>query len=339
MRAMTSTQSILLDPSGALTLQDSPLPPPGPMQAQVRIEASGVAYADIVMRADLYPGVKAPVVPGYDFVGVVEALGEGADAFAQVGDRVVAVTVTGSYARARNVDARWLALAPKDLPAAQIVAATMNGLTAWQMFHRLARPAAGESVLVHGAAGGVGSLLLDLARAAGAKAIGTASKGKHAFVEAKGATPIDYRAEDFLARTLALSSGGVAAGFDHLGGSHFARTLKALRPGGVGVVYGAYDATKGGKARPLAFLDLLFGSSLNTLSLFQASKGAAGYNVQTGRDSRPDAYRADLAALMAGLEAGLLQPEVAAVLPLAQAAEAQRMLESASVIGKIVLAG
>lgn len=336
---MITTQSILLDRSGALRFQDSPLPPPGPMEAQVRIEASGVAYADIVMRAGLYPGVKAPVVPGYDFVGVVEALGEGADALAQVGDRVAAVTVTGSYARARNVDARWLAPAPKGLPAPQIVAATMNGLTAWQMFHRLATPAQGESVLIHGAAGGVGSLLLELARAAGAKAIGTASKGKHAFLEAKGATPIDYRTEDFVARAIALSGGGVAAAFDHLGGSHFARTLKAVRPGGVGVVYGAYDATRGGKAQPLAFLDLLFGSGLNAMALFSASKGAVGYNVQTGRDSRPAAYRADLSAVMAALEKGVLQPEVAAVLPLERAEEAHGLLRSASVIGKIVLAG
>jgi NADPH:quinone reductase-like Zn-dependent oxidoreductase len=336
---MTKTQTVLMDRAGALALQDSPLPPPGPMEAQVRIEASGVAYADLVMRTGMYPGVRAPVVPGYDFVGVVEALGEGADAFAKVGDRVVAVTVTGSYAWARNVDARWLAKAPAGLHAPQIVAATMNGLTAWQMFHRLAQPAPGESVLIHGAAGGVGSLLLDLARAAGAKAIGTASKAKHGFVEAKGGAPIDYRSEDFVARARALSGGGVAAGFDHLGGSHFARTMKALRPGGVGVVYGAYDATKGGKAKPLAMLDLLIGSSLNTLSLFSVSKGAVGYNVQTGRDSRPAAYRADLAALMAALEAGVLQPEVAAVLPLAKAAEAHRMLESASVVGKIVLAG
>ena len=111
------------------------LPAPGPGEARVAIEAAGVAFADIVMRTGLYPGVKAPVTPGYDFVGRIEALGPGVEGV-QVGQRVAALTVTGSYATRRNVEARFLVAAPEDAPAEALVAGVLNGLTAWQMFHR-----------------------------------------------------------------------------------------------------------------------------------------------------------------------------------------------------------
>lgn len=97
------------------------LPPPGPGQARVAIEAAGVAFADVVMRTGLYPGVKAPVTPGYDFVGRIEALGPEVVGF-EIGQRVAALTVTGSYATRRNVEARFLVAAPEDAPAEALVA-------------------------------------------------------------------------------------------------------------------------------------------------------------------------------------------------------------------------
>ncbi len=335
-----TTQSVWIDrtgPAASLSLRDTPLPPPGPGEVRVRIEAAGVAYADVVMRNGLYPGVKAPVVPGYDFCGRIEALGPDVGDRLAVGMRVCAVTVTGSYARHRNVPAALCLPAPEGPPPDKIVAACMNGLTAHQMFHRCVGPEPGESVLVHGAAGGVGTLLLDLARLAGVTAIGTASQGKHRFVEARGATPIDYRRQDFVAETKRLAPDGVVGVFDHIGGKHFRRSLSVLRAGGTGVLYGGYDATKGGKPNPLAFLDLLLGSGLNAFQLFGQSRSVTGYNVQYWRDARPAAYAKDLAALMTLVGDGRLDPEIGAVLPLERASEAHRMLETASVAGKIVL--
>lgn len=313
------------------------LEPPGAGEARVAIEAAGVAFADIVMRTGLYPGVKAPVTPGYDLIGRVEALGPGVEGFS-VGQRVAALTVTGSYADRRNVQARYLVPAPEDVGAESLVAGVLNGLTAWQMFHRVASAQAGEWVLVHGAAGGVGGLLLDLARLSGVRAIGTASAGKRVVVEAKGGVHIDYRSEPVAERARALSGGGVVAAFDHLGGPHLkAASIASLRNGGTAVLYGGYDATRGGKMRPGAMIRMLTADRLSALKLFSASQGVVGYNVTSWRDARPDAYRQDLAAVMALIGAGELLPQIGATFPLAEAAKAQELLQSTGVAGKIVL--
>jgi NADPH:quinone reductase-like Zn-dependent oxidoreductase len=335
-----TTQAIWIDktgPANSLVLRDTIVPPPGPEQVRIRIEAAGVAYADVMLRNGVYPGAAPPIVPGYDCVGIVEALGEGAEAFVSLGQRVVAVTVTGSYARHRNVEAHHCVAAPADLAAEVIVAGTMNGLTAWQMFHRLANPVQGETVLIHGAAGGVGTLLLDLAAHAGVAAIGTASAGKHDVVLARGGMPIDYKTYDFAVLAKEQSEGGVVAAFDHIGGKHFKRSLSTLRPGGIAITYGAYNTTKGGKTNPFEFVNLLTSSGLNALDLLSKSKSAAGYNVQGWRDCRPNAYRHDLPLVMQALESGIIKPEIGAVLPLEKAGEAHGLLESAQVAGKIVL--
>ena len=313
------------------------LPPPEPGEARVAIEAAGVAFADIVMRTGLYPGVKAPVTPGYDLIGRIEALGAGVEGFS-VGQRVAALTVTGSYADRRNVEARYLVAAPEGFAAEVLVAGVLNGLTAWQMFHRIASAQAGEWVLVHGAAGGVGGLLLDLARLAGVRAIGTASAGKRAVVEAKGGVYVDYRREPVAERARAISGGGVVAAFDHVGGAHLkAASIAALRDGATAVLYGGYDATRGGKMRPAAMIRMLLADRLSALKLFGASQGVVGYNVTSWRDARPEVYRHDLAAVMALIGAGQLDPQVGATFPLADAAKAQELLQSTGVAGKIVL--
>ena len=313
------------------------LPPPAPGEVRVAIEAAGVAYADVMMRQGMYSGQSLPVTPGYDFVGRIEAIGPDVTGIAP-GERVAAVTVSGSYATRRNVRADWLARAPENVDAATIVAAILNGVTAWQMFHRIASPAPGEWVLVHGAAGGVGSLLLDLARLAGVRAIGTASGQKADVIRARGGEPIDYHAEDVVARARSLSQGGVVAAFDHLGGKHFKKiSMAALRPGGTGVQYGAYDMTAGGKVNPLAIADLLLNAGFSTLALFGKGQGVATYSSQVWRDARPAAYRQDLEAVLKLVGDGALSPLIGATFPLRDAAKAHQSLEARSVAGKIVL--
>ncbi|MBP7705317.1 MAG: zinc-binding dehydrogenase [Caulobacter sp.] len=323
--------------AGVLTAREVVLPPPGPGEARVKIEATGVAYADIVMRQGLYPGVKAPVTPGYDLVGRVEALGSGVEGFA-IGQRVAALTVTGSYADRRNIEAKWLVPAPEAADARALVAAVLNGLTAWQMFHRVAVAAPGEWVLIHGAAGGVGNLLLDMAKAAGVRAIGTASAGKKAAVEAKGGIHLDYAAENVAERVKEISGGGVVAAYDHIGGKHLkAVSIPALRQGGTAILYGGYDATKGGKVNPGALVQMALNNSLSAMGLFGQSQGVVGYNVSYWRNAREDVYRTDLAAVLAAVADGTIAPLIGATLPLTQAAEAHEKLERASVAGKIVL--
>jgi len=324
-------------PAKVLKAREVTLAAPSAGEVRVAIEAAGIAFADIVMRQGLYPGVKAPVTPGYDLIGRVEALGPGVEGLA-VGDRVAGLTVTGSYASRRNVEARWLVPAPEGVAAETLVAGVLNGLTAWQMFHRIAVAQPGEWVLVHGAGGGVGSLLLELARRAGVRAIGTASAGKRGVVEARGGVHLDYRASDVAVAAREISSGGVVAAYDHIGGKHLKTvSIPALRSGGTAVLYGGYDATRGGKLRPGAVLDMLLNNGLSTLGLFSASQGVVGYNVTSWRDARPAAFRQDLKTVMDLIGSGELDPMVARVLPLSEAAEGQRLLEGATLAGKIVL--
>lgn len=322
--------------SRVLQMRQTKLPVPAAGEVRVAIEATGVAYADIVMRRGLYEGAKPPVTPGYDLIGRVEEIGEGVAGLV-VGQRVAGITVTGSYATHRNVDARWLVGAPETVDAASLVAATLNGVTAWQMLHRIASPAQGESILVHGAAGGVGTMLLDLARLDGIRALGAASPAKHDEISARGATPIDYTREDVSARAREVS-GGVVAAFDHIGGAHARRvSMAALRPGGVTVLYGAYDATRDGKVRPLNIAKLMLGQRFSSFDLFRASQGIVGYSVAVWRDHRTTAYRHDLSQVLQRVGAGTIKPLVGATFPLAQAAQAHRALESRAVAGKVVL--
>ena len=324
-------------PAGVLTPLERRLPAPAAGEVRVAIEAAGVAYADIVMRQGLYSGYPLPVTPGYDFVGRIEAIGQAVTGLA-VGQRVAGVTIAGSYATRRNVDARWIVPAPENAHPAKIVAATLNGVTAWQMLHRVASVSTDDWILVHGAAGGVGSLLLDMARLAGVRAIGAASANKRATVVARGAEPVDYRSEDVAERARAISHGGVVAAFDHIGGSHFKKvSMPALRSGGVGVLYGGYDATRGGKVRPLAIADLLMNTWFSSYRLFGRSQGVVGYSAPIWRNERLSAYRSDLERVLALVGNGKLDPLIGATYPLAQAAKAHYALESRSVAGKVVL--
>ncbi|MEY4515093.1 MAG: hypothetical protein RLZZ450_7215 [Pseudomonadota bacterium] len=324
-------------PASVVSPRQRELPLPATGEVRVAIEAAGVAYADIVMRQGLYTGVSLPVTPGYDFVGRIEALGPDVSGF-KVGQRVAAVTVTGSYATRRNVEAGWLVPAPEKADAGKLVAALLNGLTAWQMFYRIANPGAGEWILVHGAAGGVGSLLLDLANLAQVRAIGTASGGKRAVIESRGGEAIDYTSEDVAARTRSISDGGVAAAFDHIGGRHFKnKSMATLRPGGIGILYGGYDATRDGKISPLALADLVLNARFSSFGLFSKGQGVVGYSAPTWRDSRLELYRKDLGTVLNLVADGSLSPLIGATFPLQEAAQAQQALESRAVTGKIVL--
>lgn len=313
------------------------LPPPGPGEARVAIEAAGVAYADIVMRRGLYGLRPLPATPGYDLVGRITALGPGVEGLA-IGQRVAAVTVDGSYATQRNVDARWLVAAPERADAASLAAAVLNGLTAWQMLHRIAVPEPGDWLLVHGAAGAVGSLLLDLARLAGARAIGTASSAKLGVVTARGAEALDHAAGDVARKARELSGGGVVAAFDHVGGSHLRKvSIPALQKPGVAVLYGGYNATRDGKLNLLAAADLMLNTKLSSYALMDRSQGVVGYLSSAWRDRRPAAYRRDLTCVLRLVGAGELSPLVGATFRLHDVAAAHRALETRSVSGKIVL--
>ena len=334
----TTNERILVTATGGpsvLGLVSEAMPQPGPGEVRLRVLTAGVAFADILVREGIYPGVRVPVTPGYDVIAEVEATGPGVSEPA-VGSRVAALIVTGAYARHVCVPADLCVPVPADTDPVAGVALVLNYLTAWQMLTRCAHVVEGDTILVHGAAGGVGTALLELARLRGLRAFGTASAGKHGRIRDLGAEAIDYRREDFVARVNA--AGGAHAVFDHVGGRHLGRSFAATRPAGTTVVYGFYAGTKGGRADRFAMLkEVLLGPRFDTVRLLMTSKGATGYTVTAWRDQRRGLYRADLGALFGLLADGSIAPVIAQVLPLREAARAHELLGGAQVEGKIVL--
>ncbi|MGI5170286.1 medium chain dehydrogenase/reductase family protein [Spirillospora sp. CA-253888] len=327
-----------VEPEG-LQLRHGKVPAAGPGQVVIRMEATGVSFAEQQMRRGRYYDQPAfPFVPGYDLVGTVLATGEGVEPHL-AGARVAALVKVGGWATHVVVDAADVVPVPEGVGAAEAETLVVNGITAWQMLHRKARVRAGQTVLVHGANGGVGSVLVQLARAAGVKVIGTASVRHHDALRDQGVVPIDYRAGDVAARVRELAPGGVDAVFDHVGGRGILDSWRLLAPGGTLVSYGSASTRddEGGKQWPVLKL-------LGRVWLWNAlpnRRRAYFFNVWAGRALAKDRFRArlrtDLAEVFAALQRGDITPRIAARMPLDQVADALRLAESGTVAGKVVL--
>jgi NADPH:quinone reductase-like Zn-dependent oxidoreductase len=308
------------------------LPKAGAGEVCVKILAAGVAFADVLMRRGLYPGTpRFPFVPGYDIVGEVDAFGDRVDQF-MTGQRVAALTMIGGYSRYTLVPASRLVPVPDGLDPAEAVSLVLNYVTAYQMLHRVAKLRAGQRVLIHGAAGGVGTAALQLGKLAGLEMFGTASKPKHELVASLGATPIDYHAESFVARLRQLAPGGVDAVLDPIGGKNWWASYGCLRRGGALVCYGSQAALSEGKfAAGFGF------ASLGLMKILPDGKLAYWYNIKSLSDTSPEMFRQDLARLFDLLCQQKIHPVIAARFPLREAARANEMLEKAQVSGKLVL--
>ncbi len=337
----TVTEVVLpgkVEPEG-LELRERPLPAPGPGQVVVAMEATGVSFAEQQMRRGRYYDQPAfPFVPGYDLVGTVLTTGDGVDR-ALAGRRVAALLKVGGWASHVVLDAADLVEVPDGVGAAEAETAVVNGITAWQMLHRKARVRAGQTILVHGANGGVGSLLVQLAEQAGVQVIGTASKRHHEALRRQGVTPIDYRTEDIPARVRALAPGGVDAVFDHVGGAGVVASWRLLARGGTLVSYGSAATRDHEGSRQLPVLKIL-GRVLLWNSL-PNGRNAYFFNVWAGRSFAKNKFRArlraDLTRVFAALRDGEITAQIAASLPLNRVAEAMRLAESGTVAGKVVL--
>lgn len=342
---MTSNQMIAIVLPGIvepeqLQLSAQPIPVPGPGQALVRMEATGVSFAEQQMRRGrYYDQPPFPFVPGYDLVGTVAGTGAGVDE-GLLGRRVAALTKTGGWSSHLLVDAADLVPVPDGVTARAAETVVVNGITAVQMLHRKAKVRAGQTVLVHGANGGVGTTLVQLAQQAGARVIGTASPRHHAALRERGVTPVDYRG-DIAAQVRAVAPEGVDAVFDHVGGPGLITSWRLLRRGGTLVSYGSASTRDdtGGKQAPI--LKLL--ARIYWWQLAPNGRRAYFYNVWAGRSTGKKAFRArlraDLGTVFAALAEGRLTAQVAAEFPLERAAEALRLAESGTVSGKVVLLG
>jgi len=321
-----------------MTVVEEPIPEPRPGEIRVRILAAGVGYPDVLIREGTYPGgPRPPFTPGYEFIGTVDKLGAGASGF-EPGQRVGAITVYGSHADYLCVPAWWLVPVPERLDPAEAAIVVFNYVTAYQMLHRTARAREGERVLVHGAAGGVGTALLQLGRLAGLELYGTGSRTQAGVISALGATPIDYTKGSFAKRIRELTGDGVDVVLDGIGGRVAVGSYRALRRGGRLVMYGHYGTTVGGRksARKVA-LFYLSGALVFAGNLLPNGKRVRAFQVAKLRDRHPGWFQEDATTLFELLAEGKIEPIVAERIPLAEARRAHENLGRGGVTGKQVL--
>ncbi|SFS42191.1 medium chain dehydrogenase/reductase family protein [Saccharopolyspora flava] len=324
---------IVLTGLGEVAVRDNETPEPGPNQVVVRTEATGVGFAEVQMRLGRYPAQpKFPFVPGYDVVGEIVATGTGTSW--RVGQRVAAMTRTGSWSGHVVLRDRDLVAVPDGVDAAEAVALVTNGVTARQLL-RDANVRTGRTVLVHGIGGGVGALLGQLAVLDGTRVIGTASARRHPDLAGLGAELIDHRTEDVAAKVAELAPGGVDAVFDPLGPSSLPASWRLLAPGGTLISYGSsatLDDSGPWFAPYLGIVRQLAGWEIRRLLGRTGGRRARMYYVRS--DAR---FRHDLSALFALLADGRLRPLIAERLPLEDAERALDLHLSGKRTGRIVL--
>jgi NADPH2:quinone reductase len=321
-------------------------PRPGPGEVLVRVLASGVSFTDALIRAGTYlGGPKPPFTPGYELVGVVEELGPGCSEL-RVGDRIGALTVWSANAERVCVPEKYAVDVPEDLDPAEVVSLVFPYMTAYQMLHRAARVTSGESVLVHGAAGRVGTAVLELGAQAGLRLYGTASARDLAAVERLGAVAIDYRNDVFVTRVRELTGDGVDVVIDGIGGVVSLRSFRALRrgnpfvgdPGGRLVVIGNYATLAHGRKSRRGWIEWYPATIAVALwGLLSPRRRVIAYRIQKLRIHHQDWFREDFRVLIELLRRGEIHPVVADRLPLSDARQAHEMLEQSAAKGKLVL--
>ncbi|MFI5708955.1 medium chain dehydrogenase/reductase family protein [Kribbella sp. NPDC051620] len=345
----------IVEPEG-LRLRRREIPKLEAGQALVRMEATGVSFAEQQMRrGKYYDQPPFPFVPGYDVVGVIESIGpdSGSDSGAGtdsgsgsrprsgtgvvVGQRVAALTKVGGWADRLVLNTADLVPVPKGVGAEEAEALIVNGVTAWRML-RIAGVKRGDTIVVLGANGGVGSLLVQFARYLGAQVIGTASKRHLPYLRELGAIPVD-RGQDTVAAVKAIAPDGVAAVFDHVGGTGIRNSWSMLGRGGYLVSYGtAATRDQQGNAK-LPVLALI--GRLVLWNVLPNGKSATFFNLWAGKARRPERHqaelRADLEAVFALLAAGKITARIARAFPLADVADAVRYAESGAAAGKVIL--
>lgn len=317
-----------------LTLVEEAVPEPAPDQVRVRVLAAGVAYADIMAQHGGYPlAPKVPFTPGYDLAGIVDRVGQSVAGIDE-GEYVVALNPEfGCYAEYVCVQPELLVAVPNDLDAADVVSLALNYLTAHCILHRKGRLQKNETVLVHAAAGGVGTALLQLGELLDLKMYGTASVGKHATVREFGGIAIDYRNQDFV-EYIKSETEGVDAAFDPFGGDNLRRSYKAVKKGGRVISYGFAGDHFGGLGRMIAGVIQMIG-----LNAWPDGKRVR-LCATPGEVKKDNAwYRATLSELIAMLANGQLKPVIGARVPFTEVKRAHQLVEQAEVSGKVVLVG
>lgn len=309
----------------AVAVVERPPAAPGPGEVLVRVLTAPVCQDDVAIRRGNRPFLRRPpFVPGYAFIGEVAEVGADVTGV-EAGDRVTALTRFDSHAEYIVWPSAEVAPVPADVDPVAAAAIPLNYLVAHQVLHRVAKVRPGQTALVIGASGGVGTALLDLARHAGLRTYGTASPAKHPVVASLGATPVDYHDTDLVATIRAAEPAGLDFVFNGMGPEYLAPGLALLHGGGRLVAYGAPQS--------LPDLARLLGRLVATNAL-PNGKTITGYGTHR---QGVDTFKQDWATLFGLLRDGHIHPVIHTTYPLTDAVRAYEVLESGTVVGTIVL--
>ncbi len=340
----TRVKQIWIEKFGApdvLTVKAAPDPTPAAGELRVRVEASGVNFADIMGRLGLYPDLPpVPVVPGYEVAGRVDAVGAGVDA-SWLGRNVIALTRFGGYSDVVCAPQGRVFVRPEGMSAQAGAALPVNYITAWQLVVVMGGLKKGETMLVHSAGGGVGIAATQLAKHIGATVIGTASAGKHAALRAIGVDHlIDYTREDFEARAREITGGrGVELILDAVGGESAKKGFRILAPTGRLGMFGASSMAAGRTRHPLAMLAFALKTPwlhFNPITLMSQNKGVFGVNVGHMWDetARVSGWFGEILDLW---RQGIVRPQIARTFSFDEAGAAHEFIQSRGNLGKVLL--
>ncbi len=324
-----------------LEVRETPDPEPKDGEVRVRVHAAGLNFAEVMARKGLYPDApKPPCIVGYEGAGEVDVVGKGVTGIAQ-GTRVLFLCRFGGHASVVCTSKDQIFPIPDSMSFEEAAAIPVVYLTAYHMLFRVARILPGEHVLVHMAAGGVGTAALQLCRTVkGVVTYGTASAGKHDYIREHGCDhPIDYRSQDYVEEIRKLTKGrGVDLVLDALGGGDWTKGYDILAPAGLLIAFGLANANTGSGSRSLFHVlgQLARVPRFNPMKLMDHNRGVAGVNMGHlfGEVALLSEEMGEIVELY---RRGQIRPHVCKSFPFSRAAEAHAELEQGRNVGKVLL--
>lgn len=328
-----------IGPPEVLVIQEAPDPSARANEVRIRVRACGVNFADIMARVGLYPDApKLPTVVGYEVSGTIDQVGDGVRQFKK-GDSVFALTRFGGYSDTLVVPANQVFPVPSSLSMEEGAAIPVNYLTAWLMLVTQANVQAGDKVLIHAVAGGVGQAAVQICRLHAAEIFGTASARKHPHLRELGvAHCIDYNKQDFEQEVKTITVGqGVAIVLDSVGGRSFRKSYNCLAPLGKLCLFGVSSLSTGLKRSVIGALKgLLLMPSFKPIALMNQNRAVLGFNLGHlwSETQRIDRAIQEMAPLF---EKGALKPVIDRTFPFDEAAAAHRYIQDRKNFGKVLL--
>jgi len=315
-----------------LEVREAPEPLPKAGEVRIRVRAAGVNFADVMARMGLYADApKLPCVMGYEVAGEIDLPKE------RAGEKVIATTKFGGQSEVVCVDERMVMPLPQGLSFAEGASIPIVWLTAQHMLIELANLKKGQTVLIHAAAGGVGTAAVQICKKVGAQTIGTASAGKHQRLLEMGlGHAIDYRTQDFEIEVMRITKGrGVDVALDPLG--EFKKSFRCLAPVGKLMMYGASNVVSGERFNPFTALTAVARMPIfHPLKLLPGNKGIFGINMGHLWGAT-ELLRRELLSVLEGFASGDFKAIVDIEVPFAEARRAHERMQSRQNFGKVVL--